>query len=935
MEGTTLGPYRLEKRLGAGGMGEVFKAHDDRLGRSVAIKRILPTKQQSAGFRQRLLREARAIAQLNHPAIVQIYDIFQDGDSDCIVMEFVEGQRLDKLIRESRLDLETVLRCGKEIASGLAEAHSKGILHRDLKTENVLLSAAGDAKLLDFGLARPLRPTEFDASLTAHDQMVGTSRTLSPEYASGDEIDHRSDLFQLGVLLYEACTGSSPFKAQNTLATLKRVILHTQAPVAMLRPEVPPELSELIDRLLEKDPEDRPQSAAEVAEELALMFGSTTSSESMVRSNQYRRPSRLTAVLAVRRGTFWLAALAMLLLALGIGFYFVGGRAGREQQGPGLLQAKDSVVLAHLDNRTGDADLDHSVGTALRVGLNQSRFAYVLPPERVADALDRMERQPGSRIDRQLGIEICQREASKALVSGSVVKVGDNYKISVELIDPGNQRSVFTFSAPAEGRDGILNAVELAARALRANLGESLATIKESALPLEKVTTPHLQALEAYSLAARHHLQGDPEAAILLLEEALEIDPGFAMAHARLGTIYRNLQRGGELAPRHFERALELHDRLAPLERLYVEGWVASTQGEPGEMVRIWSLMSSLYPQHDSGHYNLGMVYWQFQNQYQMAAEALREASELVNNSRRYQAMMMYGYCQLALGEREGALVSFEEARQQQTDQPVAALALVDAYLAERRYDPARQLAERVVRETADQWQVQAKLRLALLEMDRGRFPAALDRLTEVIAQAEATGLARPALVARLARIAVLEIEGDRDSFARELDISISSARQLLGTESAVLSSSPTTLLVMLGKLGLRHGSAEQARQIFGWLAPLAEETGYALRRAYVKILEGEILAFEGQVQLADERLREAITIAEPIQAHESLARLWMAAGQEETAAIHFAWLRQHRSRAFVECVGYCFGRELNVLALQQAEEWRPLTANEAGSDTD
>ncbi len=253
-----IGPYRVEERLGVGGMGEVYKAYDDRLERWVAIKRIRGDKDEAEENRERFQREARATARLNHNSIVHLYDIFRDGDSDCIVMEYVEGVSLDTLVRNGPLEPAQVARLGQEIAQGLAEAHSKGIIHRDLKVENIIVTPEGHAKILDFGLARPLLSGDLDASLTGKGQLVGTSRAMSPEYVGGEAIDHRSDLFSLGVLIYEAVTSHSPFKAHNTLATLKQVMLHRQTPAHLVNSNVPEELSSIIERLLEKDPDARP-----------------------------------------------------------------------------------------------------------------------------------------------------------------------------------------------------------------------------------------------------------------------------------------------------------------------------------------------------------------------------------------------------------------------------------------------------------------------------------------------------------------------------------------------------------------------------------------------------------------------------------------------------------------------------------------------------
>jgi eukaryotic-like serine/threonine-protein kinase len=268
--GRLLGPYRLEGRLGRGGMGEVYRAFDERLERAVAVKLIRPETADDLRARERFRREARAAAALNHPAIVQIHDILETPEGDAIVMELVAGETLASLLATGPLDLPRALRLGVEIAEGLAAAHARGIIHRDLKPENVMVTADGWAKILDFGLAkRHLGEGEGEASLSVAGTVLGTYRSMSPEQARGLPVDARSDLFALGSLLYEALTGVSPFAGGTVLETLTRICTARQRPAAELRPEVPAALSELVDRLLEKDPARRPESAFEVAAALA------------------------------------------------------------------------------------------------------------------------------------------------------------------------------------------------------------------------------------------------------------------------------------------------------------------------------------------------------------------------------------------------------------------------------------------------------------------------------------------------------------------------------------------------------------------------------------------------------------------------------------------------------------------------------------------
>ncbi len=258
----SVGPYRVLRRLGAGGMGEVYLAHDERLDRRVAIKRVRPEVADSADRRERFRREARVAAQLSHAAIVQVFDVLGDGGVDWIVMEYVEGTTLARAAAGGALELSQVVGLAIEIADGLAAAHVRGVVHRDLKLENVLLTPEGHAKISDFGLAKPLLEP---SSLTASDAVLGTYRAMSPEQARGERLEPSSDLFSFGVLLYEMLAGRSPFAGANPLATLQKILNDDQPSLHELAPEVPEALSDLVDQLLMKDSALRPGSAREVA----------------------------------------------------------------------------------------------------------------------------------------------------------------------------------------------------------------------------------------------------------------------------------------------------------------------------------------------------------------------------------------------------------------------------------------------------------------------------------------------------------------------------------------------------------------------------------------------------------------------------------------------------------------------------------------------
>ena len=288
MKADAIGPYRIEGRIGAGGMGVVYQAWDERLHRRVAVKHIRHDKTRDRQFRRRFRREAKAAAQLNHPAVVQIFDVVEEADGDWIVMEYVNGRPLSELLRTGSLKPRRLLRLAIEIAQGLAEAHGKGLVHRDLKPQNVIVTPAFQAKILDFGLAKSIGAKAGDTlagetlagqtlvceTLTGDGALIGTFHAMSPEQIAGRDADPRSDLFSLGSLLYEAATGTAAFRCPSPLETLKRVVVHRPEPASQLNHQLPPGLSELIERLLEKEPNHRPQDANEVIDQLRSIHDS-------------------------------------------------------------------------------------------------------------------------------------------------------------------------------------------------------------------------------------------------------------------------------------------------------------------------------------------------------------------------------------------------------------------------------------------------------------------------------------------------------------------------------------------------------------------------------------------------------------------------------------------------------------------------------------
>ena len=378
-----LGSFQIVHQLGRGGMGEVFLAYDQRLQRHVAIKRVSGQGAIGPDHRQRFLREARVAAKLNHPGIVQIHDIFEEASTFHIVMEYIEGYSIAQLLREGPLPWEKVAVLGKEIAQALEAAHQQGIIHRDLKAENVMFTKTGHIKILDFGLAK--HQAHSDESLTATGQLLGTYRVMSPEQARGEPLTHRTDLYSLGVLLYEMLSGGSPFVGENLLQTLHMTQHHQQTPLHQLNPEIPSELSDLVDWLLRKAPQDRPFNAGQVASILDHLtpsngqsgIGSSSKNTSTFSSSFTSAVTQAPAQPKASTKRFWpyLLLAAIVILVTAVWWLFQAGAApwrpirvailqpentGANQVAPLLAQSIQESILRTATTLEGLSPLEPS-----------------------------------------------------------------------------------------------------------------------------------------------------------------------------------------------------------------------------------------------------------------------------------------------------------------------------------------------------------------------------------------------------------------------------------------------------------------------------------------------------------------------------------------------------------------------------------------------
>jgi eukaryotic-like serine/threonine-protein kinase len=645
--GQTLSHYRIIEQIGAGGMGVVYRARDEQLERDVAVKVLPLGTLADESARKRFRKEALALAKLNHPNIATIFEFSTQNDTDYLVTEYISGLSLDNKLAAGALSEKEVMGLGIQLAQGLGAAHEQGVVHRDLKPANLRLTSDGRLKILDFGLAQ-LMPHASEvgmtATLTESQEVTGTLPYMAPEQLRGEPAETRTDIWATGAVLYEMATAHRPFEQKIPSALTDDIIHAAPRPPRSLRPALSPKLEAVILKCLEKEPAHRYHSAQELQTDL-------------------ERLSTGIAPIAARR-QLWpmvtVAAVLLALLAAGGVFYF--------RHSPKLTE-KDTIVLADFTNTTGDTVFDSTLRQGLSAQLEQSPFLNLLSDERIAQTLALMAQPKDARLTRELAREVCQRTASAARIEGSISSLGSQYVVGLKAVNCRTGDVIANEQAPASGKEQVLKALGEAATKMREKLGESLASVQKYDAPPERVTTPSLEAMQAYSLGNQAWvIKGDDSSAISLFQRAVNLDPNFAMAYARLATAYSNQGQTGRVAE-NMRKAYELREqRVSEREKFYIashyEDYVTGNLEAARKTYELWA---QTYPRDDIPPNNLGQIYSEL-GDHDKALAAAQEAMKLVPGSGVNHTNLLSSYVQV--NRLDEARAAAKEAQAHNLDNP-------------------------------------------------------------------------------------------------------------------------------------------------------------------------------------------------------------------------------------------------------------------------
>jgi tetratricopeptide (TPR) repeat protein/predicted Ser/Thr protein kinase len=581
--GRTIAHYTVIEQIGEGGMGLVCKAEDLNLKRTVAIKFLPRHIAADSEERERFKIEAQAAAALNHANIATIHSIEEAEDELFIVMEYIEGKTLSEVLGGGQLPIDKAIKYAVQAAEGLEAAHEKGVVHRDIKSANIMVTDKGQVKIMDFGLAK----VRGGKRVTTVGSTLGTAGYMSPEQARGEEVDQRTDIWSFGVVLYEMLAGQLPFTSDYDQALVYQILNEEPKQLRELRSDIPIGVEEVIARCLSKAPDQRYQKTGEIVEALSPLRLQTAETAPLPQAKRETKGRKTIAMVG--------AAIAVVVVGLlaYTALFSTGGEAG------------ERIPLAVLDvvNETGEAELDGLSGM-LTTSLEQSRRLAVVTRSRMFDILRQMGKDSVTRIDESIGREICIRAGVNAMVSASIRKFGQLYTVDLKVLEPTKSEYIFTAKEEGTGQESIPAMLDRLSEKTRIGLKERAAEVRAQREEIASLTTSNLEAYQ-------HYFQGEElinrlefDKAEEEFRKAIALDSTFGLAYYRLG--YSMQWNQEVLAGEPLQKAMQYIDKIPEKERYMVRANQTQAQSGFAAALPILREMEEIYPDDKEMQFEIG-----------------------------------------------------------------------------------------------------------------------------------------------------------------------------------------------------------------------------------------------------------------------------------------------------------------------------------------
>ena len=664
--GTVLGGrYEIQKLLGMGGMGAVYKARDIEVDRTVGLKVIRPDLAGNPAILARFKQELVLARQVTHRNIIRIYDLNEADGVKFITMEFIEGEDLRTILtRAGKVPAKEAINVMRQACSGLQAAHHEGVIHRDLKPSNIMRDASGRVVIMDFGLAKTVQGD----GMTQTGMMIGTMEYMSPEQAMGSELDARSDIFTLGLIFYELLTGDIPFRAESAIASLVKRTQERAIPLSDVDPTLPPALSMIAAKCLERDPKARYDTVQEVLDDLDVFEGkrprSSGAGRTALRNSVFVNPAVGTEAAAAPTASSaagkrfplkWVAiSVAALALAAGVGIAVkmkVGGGIGGERRPP---TAALSLAIVPFYNTSADPSLNwlsSSLSETLSTDIGQSQRVRLVSPSRLQQALRDLHISPQSQLELSTLTRIAEFTNATTVVYGEYSKFGDQIRINATIYDLKNDRT-FPLKADVPNEKELLGGLDSLASQVRANLSTDPDVLKDLKGRSPNVLTTSVPALRAYDEALELSRSGKEQDAAKKFEEAIEDDPNFALAYSKLALSYHSLGFDDK-AEQASRRAVTLSDNLPSQEKYRIEANNAAIMNDTAKAISAYEKLTQANPDDIDAQLALAGLYEQVSN-YDDARKRLERVRAA--DSKNLDALLASGRVEVSAGNEQAGL---------------------------------------------------------------------------------------------------------------------------------------------------------------------------------------------------------------------------------------------------------------------------------------
>jgi serine/threonine protein kinase/predicted Zn-dependent protease len=644
MIGKILSHYKILERIGGGGMGIVFKAEDTKLKRPVALKFLPPAFATDPTTKERFIHEAQAASALQHNNICAIHEIDETDDGQMyIVMDYYEGETLKLKIKKGKLNIEDAVDYTIQIAQGLQKAHGKGIIHRDIKPANIMITDDGEVKILDFGLAK----FRGQSKITKSGSTVGTVAYMSPEQARGEEVDHRSDIWSLGVMLYEMVTGQLPFKGDYEQALMYSILNEEPVPQTELRTDMPMELERIIIKAILKSPDERYQHADDFIADLKKLKKEMQTPEQISTQTVFdKKPNKIQLKKIV--------IFAGIIFFFSITFIILKPSIFQEE----IISEPIPIAVISFENQTGDKTYDYlkiAIPNLLITNLEQSKYLKVTTWERMHDLLNQLGKKDVEIIDKELGFELCQVERIDAIVLGSFTKAGEIFATDLKVLDVNTKEILRSANSRGKGESSILETqIDELSKEVSRGIGLSDSKFIENHRPVTEVTTSSLEAYRFYLRAREEDNKHYWSLSRNFFQKALELDSTFAMAYFGLAVSCQML-RDYNTMYKSFDKAMHFSQNVTEREQLYIQGhYTWFIKGDTNEAINIFKQLVTKYPRDKLAHYTLGKFY---EMEKGMFAEAIHELKKVIELDPTFEkAFNHLGYAYSGLGDYSKAI---------------------------------------------------------------------------------------------------------------------------------------------------------------------------------------------------------------------------------------------------------------------------------------